>query len=300
MVEHICIRCGYKTNRKQNLKTHLTRKNLCKAINEDVERYDLLIMNGFNRDARKYLVTTKKPQNNTFSSQNNSKNYTCEFCKKTYSRIDSLNRHKKNYCKEKNKICDQVELLIKEMSLIKEESKKKDKQIEQLIKQLENVSNKPNINRGTINNANNQCNIIINNFGEEQIKYISDKTFKKLLSTPISAIPKLIELKHFNPDHPENHNIRITNIHDKYAKIYKDRKWLTQHKKDVIQELVDNGFADFEEFRDLNDEQITIKIREKYKKMEANYTNNIEKLKEKTLITTINGSDKITENDIEV
>ena len=135
--------------------------------------------------------------------------------------------------------------------------------------------------------------IIINNFGEEQIKYISDKTFKKLLSTPISAIPKLIELKHFNPKHPENHNIKITNIHDKYAKIYKDKKWLTQHKKDVIQELVDNGFADFEEFKDLNDEQITIKIREKYKKMEQNYNNNLEKVKEKSLLTTINGTDKL-------
>jgi hypothetical protein len=300
MVEHTCIRCGYKTNRKQNLKTHLTRKNLCKAINEDIGRYELLLKNGFNKEARKYISTTKIPQNNTKLSQNNAKKYTCEFCKKNYSRIDSLNRHKKNFCKEKNKIYDQVELLIKEMTIIKEDNIKKDKQIEQLIKQLENVSSKPNINRGTINNANNQCNIIINNFGEEQIKYISDKTFKKLLSTPISAIPKLIELKHFNPAHPENHNIRITNIHDKYAKIYKDRKWLTQHKKDVIQELVDNGFADFEEFRDLNDEQITQKIREKYKKMEQNYSNNLEKLKEKTLITTINGSDKIIENDIEV
>ncbi len=301
MVEHTCIRCGYKTNRKQNLKNHLTRKNLCKPIIEDVCRYKILISNGFVKEARIYKPTTKIPQNNTFLSQNNTKKiYKCEFCKKSYSRIDSLNRHKKNYCKEKNKICDQVELLIKEMTIIKEENLKKDKQIEQLIKQLESANNKPNINRGTINNANNQCNIIINNFGEEQIKYISDKTFKKLLSTPISAIPKLIELKHFNPNHPENHNIRITNIHDKYAKIYKDRKWLTQHKKDVIQELVDNGFADFEEFRDLNDEQITKKIREKYKKMEANYNNNLEKLKEKTLITTINGSDKIIENYIEV
>ena len=182
------------------------------------------------------------------------------------------------------------------MTLIKEENKKKDRQIEQLIKQLENVSSKPNINRGTINNANNQCNIIINNFGEEQIKYISDKTFKKLLSTPISAIPKLIELKHFNPNHPENHNVRITNIHDKYAKIYQDKKWLIKHKKDVVEDLVENGYADFEEFRDLNDEQITTKIREKYKKMEKIYNTNLEKVKERSLLTTINGTDKIDIN----
>ena len=57
--------------------------------------------------------------------------------------------------------------------------------------------------------------------------------------------------------------------------------------------MVDNGFADFEEFKDLNDEQITIKIREKYKKMEKNYNNNLEKVKEKSLLTTINGTDKL-------
>ena len=39
------------------------------------------------------------PQTQDLVPQNNSKNYTCEFCKKTYSRIDSLNRHKKNYCR---------------------------------------------------------------------------------------------------------------------------------------------------------------------------------------------------------
>jgi polyhydroxyalkanoate synthesis regulator phasin len=247
------------------------------------------MLNGFDEVAKKYIDTTKKPQKSTFLPQKTTKKYTCEFCKKNYSRIDSLNRHKKNFCKEKNKICDQVELLMKEM-------KKKDEQIEKLIKELEQTNNKPNINRGTINNANNQCNIIINNFGEEKIEYITDKAFKKLLSTPISAIPKLIELKHFNPDHPENHNVKITNIHDKYAKIYKDKKWLTQHKKDVIQELVDNGFADFEEFRDLNDDQITQKIREKYKKMEENYNNNLEKLQERSLLVSINGTDKVNQD----
>jgi len=39
-------------------------------------------------------------------------------------------------------------------------------------------------------------------------------------------------------------------------------------------ELVDNGYADFEEFKDLNEEELTNKIKERYKKMDKYYTQN--------------------------
>jgi polyhydroxyalkanoate synthesis regulator phasin len=115
----------------------------------------------------------------------------------------------------------------------------------------------------------------------------------------MSAIPKLIELKYFNPNHPENHNIKITNIHDKFAKIYKDNKWLVSHKKDVIADLVDNGYADFEEFKDLNESEVTEKIKEKYKKMESHYVNNVDTLYKDSEVAIINGSNKLN-NNIEV
>ena len=114
-----------------------------------------------------------------------------------------------------------------------------------------------------------------------------------MLSTPLSAIPKLIELKHFHPKHPENHNIKITNIHDKFAKIYKDNKWLISHKKDIIQELVDNGYADFEEFKDLNEIELTNKIKEKYKKMENYYNKSTDSLYKRSELSIINGTTKV-------
>ena len=138
-------------------------------------------------------------------------------------------------------------------------------------------------------NSNNQ----INNYGSENLEYISDNIFKKLLNKPASAITKLIELKHFNPNHPENHNVKITNIHDKYAKIYQDKKWLIKHKKDVVEELVENGYADFEEFKDLNEDELAEKIKEKYKLMQRNYNDNFEKICENSEITIINKSKNI-------
>ena len=108
----------------------------------------------------------------------------------------------------------------------------------------------------------------------------------------MSAISKLIELKHFNEKHPENHNIKITNIHDKFAKIYKDKKWLVSNKKDIIQDLVENGYADFEEFKDLNEEELTNKIKERYKKMEKYYTENVGELYKQSEMSIINGTNK--------
>ena len=156
------------------------------------------------------------------------------------------------------------------------------------------VNSKININQGTINNAygdnNTMNNIQINNYGSENIDYITDKVFKKLLTKPMSAITRLIELKHFHPEHPENHNVKITNIHDKYAKIYQDRKWLIKHKKDVVEDLVENGYADFEEFKDLNEDDLADKIKEKYLLMHKNYHGNFEKICQKSELSIINQS----------
>ena len=64
----------------------------------------------------------------------------------------------------------------------------------------------------------------------------------KLLSTPLSAIPKLIELKHFNPKHPENHNVRITNKKLPYALVWNDPIWELRKKKTVVKDIVDKGY----------------------------------------------------------
>tara|TARA_B100001287_G_C22662136_1_gene520937 strand:- start:1031 stop:1858 length:828 start_codon:yes stop_codon:yes gene_type:complete len=231
--------------------------------------------------------TTFLPQNNTILTNSEMKEFRCEFCNKIYSRKDSLYRHQKKSCKskiEKKDLYDKIETLINEITLIKEENKKLK---EELIVTKYESNTMINSNNTIKNNK-----IQINNYGSENIEYITDKVFMKLLSTPLAAIPKLIELKHFNPKHPENHNIKITNIHDKFAKIYKDNKWLISHKKDVITDLVDNGYADFEEFKDLNEEELTAKIKEKYKIMEQYFIKNPDKLCKKSEVMIINGSNK--------
>ena len=283
MVNYKCLRCNYITDRKSNFINHLSRKKLCIPTIKNISVNKILIHYNIQSDNTK--CDNKQCENKEVKV---SEILICNYCNKTFKRKTNFERHKisctkctdinndkytNSIEKQNDLLINKVEEMLNKMSIMEEE--------------LRIIKEQPNIN----NNFNKiEANIQINNFGNENFDYINDKVFKNLLSTPLSAIPKLIELKYFNPYHPENHNIKITNIHDKFAKIYKDNKWLISHKKDIIQDLVDNGYADFEEFRDLNEEEFTFKIKEKYKKLENYYLNNPETLYKKSEISIINGS----------
>ena len=59
MVNYDCQRCGYSTNHKSVFKKHLLRKNLCDPDFDEVDRYNLLLMNKFVKEAEKYKPVNK-------------------------------------------------------------------------------------------------------------------------------------------------------------------------------------------------------------------------------------------------
>ena len=111
--------------------------------------------------------------------------------------------------------------------------------MEKKIKMLEE-----NIQTKIINNTNNTINntININNYGDENIKHLRTKDFTQLLSSIYNAVPKLIEKIHFDPDHPENQNIKYTNRKQPYLKVMKDDKWQLVNKKNELLDLIDNKY----------------------------------------------------------
>ena len=56
------------------------------------------------------------------------------------------------------------------------------------------------------------------------------------------AVPNLIKQIHFDPDHPENHNIKITNKKQPYVKVRKNDKWELKDKKETLENLVDDKY----------------------------------------------------------
>jgi hypothetical protein len=123
-----------------------------------------------------------------------------------------------------------------EMKIVFEESMK-----EQINKILENHAGPTQNISNHIGTQN--INININAFGNETTDYIDNKAILACIGRVYKSIPYLLEKLHFDPKHPENHNIKITNKKLPYASIMgNNQKWKTVDRKDAIEKMVLNGY----------------------------------------------------------
>jgi len=274
MGEYKCFRCGYIGKQRSHLKNHLNRKKMCNVVYEDMSIEEVkffynfeITQNSSKNPQKSSFLEKKSPQKSSILPKNILKNpqkssilpknilknphfsekspqkssffenqdLLCKYCSKMYSRIDNLKRHL-NTCKKK-KESEQLMLLEKELEL-----QYKTKEIEELKKKLENkeITNITNINTTNNTNNTNNTNIIINNLGEENIKYLKSGKFAELLQGIYGAVPKLIQQIHFNPEHPENQNIKYPNKKNPYLKIMKNNKWQIVNKKPELLDLIDS------------------------------------------------------------
>jgi hypothetical protein len=119
-----------------------------------------------------------------------------------------------------------------------------DKRIK-LIKKMDKqkmVYHTSNINNGTINeNSHNNItnNIQINNFGQENLSYMDNDYFKNLIMNQHieKGYIQLIKDIYLNKDHPENATVKVENINNKYAHVYKNGKWAAILKADLKEQL---------------------------------------------------------------
>ena len=259
MVSYICSRCNYITNDKNNFRRHLNRKFPCKELysKEPIfsikEKYRLLNKNNPNVVLLSSQMSSsdddEKPKDVVLLSSQNDKDVVllssqkglqsfkkkekCDFCSKEFSNRQNKHRHMKRSCKVK-----------KEQAMVKYEKSELEelkKEIEELKKEKTTITNNNMTN--SHNTQNTQNNITINNFGKENIDYITYKDIKKHLSYgPYGAIRRLIQLVHYNKKHPENHNIAITNKKSKYGSVKKDDVWQLVSIKDMLNNLIETKF----------------------------------------------------------
>lgn len=84
---------------------------------------------------------------------------------------------------------------------------------------------------------------MINSFGKENLDYISTDYINKLIkSGPVNSIPTLLKYIHFNPEHKENHNIKISNKKENYAQIFNGVDWEYRDKKATISDMSDRAY----------------------------------------------------------
>ena len=178
------------------------------------------------------------------SRTNLKKNLQCEYCEKIFKHRQSKHRHMKT-CKLKHLHKSDYMMqqhggnvqLIEHMSNqiieLKNEKQAMKKSMEKLLDKVGNVTHI----------TNHQQNVYINNYGQENLEYITGNYLQKLLQLPYSALPKLIKDIYFHPEHPENRNVKITNKKLPYVSVYKGNKWVLHDKNQVIENMVDKGFT---------------------------------------------------------
>ena len=81
---------------------------------------------------------------------------------------------------------------------------------------------------------------LIHNFGEEIIAYIQDDELKNMALN--LNVKRLIELKHFNKDHPENQNIRIND--KKSVKVLRNNEWKVEPKNEIMNQIFNKSKAE--------------------------------------------------------
>ena len=150
---------------------------------------------------------------------------------------------------------DLVKLLNEKDKYFKEELDKRDKeldkrdkeldkrdkeftrQMDEKNKQINELIKKAGINNSTIT-QNIQNNIKLLNYGSNDISHLTDDDYLKCLKHKNFCIPYLIEKIHFDKDKPENHNIYISNLKNKYMMMYEKTKWETKNRNDGIDKLI--------------------------------------------------------------
>ena len=150
---------------------------------------------------------------------------------------------------------------------------------------IENQSNNQNIENMTIN---------INAFGNENLDYLTDQIIVKCVGRIYNSIPVLIEKIHFDPEHPENHNIKITNRKLPYASVMtKSKKWKTVDKHDAIETMMDKSFNMLEMSYEGNKDEMSEHKQRRFEEFQKKFANQdketVKNTKKKVEISILNG-----------
>ena len=226
MAEFTCLFCNYETEVKSNYTKHLrTVKHI-----KNQEK--------FNKNSRKNTKDSRKTQE-----------FVCKYCDKPFKHMQSMYYHIKYTCK-KNKDEDFKEL-VRLMNLQLDNQKvqmaRKDEQIERQSRQIEKLMEKlkvPNVTNNIIQNNN----IQLLSYKDTDTSHLTDKDYIQSIKQVTFCVKDMIEKIHFNPHKPENMNIYISNMKDKYLMVYEDGNWNLKNKVNEIDTLYNSKEMMIEEW----------------------------------------------------
>ena len=221
MVEYKCERCYYVAKKKGDIKRHLQRKYPCKPIHSDI-------------NVEVLLEKLNKPK----------EGFSCNKCNKVFKTSQGKYQHQKR-CKqelvifeEKKNDNQKIQELENELKLMKE----------LFIEKLNNVQSITN-NTTNIENQQNNTNFFISFNDKENLHKILKQCKETILQleevrSKDKCFAIYINAAHFNPEHPEAHNIRLTNLKPDYKLIDirdENGKWKKEPQKAIFNNLISSS-----------------------------------------------------------
>jgi hypothetical protein len=158
-------------------------------------------------------------------------------------------RHIKYTCTKNND--EDLKELVR---LLNQNNKELEKQVQVKNKQIEKLVEKLEIHGSFNTTINIQNNITLLPYRQTDVSHLTDDDYKKCIKKVNHCVKSLIEKVHFNPEKPENMNIYISNMKDKYLMIYDGVNWNLANKKVEIDRLYEDKEMMLEEWLETNPE----------------------------------------------
>jgi hypothetical protein len=257
MPTYICEPCKFSTPLKNNYTCHISSKKhnlVCKVNTIPVPSQSIVIPESPLRQLESPLsqsvVIPESPQTN----EKVAREFKCKYCEQKFKFKQSMYRHIKYTC-TKNKDEDLKELVRLMNIQMQTQTNKIDaqaKQIEKLMGKLE-VGN--TFNTAIVNN------IQLLGYRQTDVSHLTDQDYRSCIKRVNHCVKSMIEKVHFNPLKPENMNIYISNIKEKYIMVYDGANWNLANKKDELDRLYEEKEMMLEEWLDSNpDEELKKKF----------------------------------------
>ena len=250
MVVYFCNLCKTSTSIKSHYERHLlTKKHI---MNEKVNIKSTPSQHKVNTES----TQSQHEKGAAFVVLNNQ--YVCKFCDRQFSFKQSMYRHMKNSCDKKE---DDYNKLVHLLNMqIAEEKEERKRENHALVKQIESLKGKLEI-KGSFNNT---INNITLNYNQTDVSHLTDQDYRSCIRKVCHSVLTLIEKIHFNPEKPENMNVYISNMRDKYAMCYEGDKWTLKNKTDTIDKLYTDKENMLEEWVNHKDEPEMRRFFDKY------------------------------------
>ena len=266
-----CDNCLRQFARKSHLEQHKNKKKPCFKQSKIIQNNPNPIQNNpkqsvFNHKnivIKKSIIEENKYLKNEEKIQEEENNISCGYCKKIFLNKSNLNKHLNSNCKVKRENDNEKENIFK---LLLEKDKQKEVEINELKKQnkilmdkidkLIQIKDKSkhktiNNNQKITNNTNNNNsvntqnntqnnNIIMVNFGKEDLSIIDEKQFidrvvKKPLLSGVKIPDEVLKIIHFNPQYPQLSNIYISDINREKCMVFEDGEWVLSSVDNIPQ-----------------------------------------------------------------